>query len=86
MKKLATTMIGFFTLAVTGSALAGSTIRTGYAGKAGGPVGDVLGKVHRSGTLPFTGLNLAIFAALALLLIGLGILMNRATRRSTDEN
>ncbi len=90
MKKLTMTFTALLALGLTGSALAGSggTVVSAYGGKGGAPVGSVLthhqGPVHtagkHAGTLPFTGLDLTVFAALALLLIVLGILLVRSSR------
>ena len=87
MKRLAVSTIGFTALLLPAAAFAGSTIVKGYGGKAGTPVQNVLGatKVRHSGNLPFTGVNLALFAAVGLLMIGLGILLNRAARRNRHE-
>jgi hypothetical protein len=44
--------------------------------------GQILGTVaHNKGTLPFTGLNLATFVAIALLLIAIGFVVTRMSRR-----
>jgi hypothetical protein len=87
MKRLATMTIGFTALLLPAAAFAGSTIVNGYGGKAGTSVNNVLGatKVHHSGNLPFTGVNLALFAAAGVLMIGLGILLSRAARRNRHE-
>jgi hypothetical protein len=46
------------------------------------PNGQILGAVaHNKGTLPFTGLNLATFVAIALLLIAIGFVVTRMSRR-----
>jgi hypothetical protein len=72
-------------LAITGSALAGSAIHAGYGGKAAPAVGNVLGTPNstttHTGTLPFTGLNLLAFAGIALLLLVLGTVLVRTSRR-----
>jgi hypothetical protein len=75
-------------LTAAGSALAGGAIGTGYGG-AGGPLGNVLAPpkntaVH-TGTLPFTGLNLVVFAAIALLLLVLGAVLVRTSRRDQPQ-
>lgn len=74
-------------LVVTSTALAGS-LGCGHGatcGPGGGGGGGVAGQsgVHTSGTgtLPFTGLNLAVVAGLGLLLIVSGVLLHRTTRR-----
>jgi hypothetical protein len=77
-----TTALG---LTVTAFASAGSVIRSGYGGKAAPSVGNVLGTptgtTTHTGTLPFTGLNLLVFAAIALLLLVLGAVLVRTGRR-----
>ena len=76
-------------LTMAGSALAGGAISAGYGGKAAPSVGNVLGTptntaVH-TGTLPFTGLNLVVFSAIALLLLVLGVVLMRTSRRDQPE-
>lgn len=92
MKNLTALMSGLVALAIASSASAGSTIKSGYGGVTGTPVGNVmhkpnqiLGTVSQStGTLPFTGLNLATFAVIALLLVAIGFLVTRMSRRSDN--
>jgi hypothetical protein len=56
------------------------------------PVGDVMqqpkaqvaGTVASKGTLPFTGLNLATFVVIALLLIAIGFAVTRMSRRGDN--
>ncbi|MFL5960998.1 MAG: hypothetical protein ACJ75G_12130 [Gaiellaceae bacterium] len=43
--------------------------------------GHVSGAGAGAGTLPFTGLNLAIVAAIAVLLLASGLVLHRLTRR-----
>jgi hypothetical protein len=74
-------------LAAAGAASAGSTIVKAYGGAAGAPVGNILGAkaggtVKTTGTLPFTGLSLVGVALFALLLVGVGIALARASRRN----
>jgi hypothetical protein len=46
------------------------------------PNGQIFGTVaHNQGTLPFTGLNLATSAVIALLLIAIGVVVTRVSRR-----
>lgn len=94
MKKLTTMMIALLVLGVTGSALASSgTIVSAYGGRGGTPVGHVVppshgspsGTIHHTGTLPFTGFDLTVFAGLALLLIALGIVLVRSSRPKRTE-
>jgi hypothetical protein len=75
-------------LTTAGSALAGGAITAGYAGKGGPSVGNILGtptNTAHTGTLPFTGLNLVVFAAIALLLLVLGVVLVRTNRRDQPE-
>jgi hypothetical protein len=76
-------------LTTAGSALAGGAITAGYAGKGGPSVGNILGTptnaAAHTGTLPFTGLNLVVFAAIALLLLVLGVVLVRTNRRDQPE-
>ena len=93
MKKLTTLItISSVGLMAAGSAAAAGPLVGGYAGKAGTAVGSVLGSktpnLHttaHTGTLPFTGFNLAAFAVFALLLVLLGVLMVRAGRRDQSK-
>ena len=90
MKKLTTLiMISSIGLVAAGSAAAGPLVG-GYAGKGGTAVGSVLGSsktptTANTGTLPFTGFNLAAFAVFALLLLLLGAVMIRASRRDQSK-
>ena len=87
MKRFTAFAMGLLALTIVGTAFAGggSTVVSGYGGKAGGPVGAVVtshpGKVHTGTTLPFTGLNLVGIAAVALLLVALGYGMTRMARK-----
>ena len=91
MKKLTALAPGLVALAVAGSASADSTIKSGYGGVTA-PVGDVMqqpkahvaGTVATKGTLPFTGLNLATFVVIALLLIAIGFAVTRMSRRGDN--
>jgi hypothetical protein len=88
MKKLTTlTMTAALGLVATGSAAASGPLVDGYGGVAGSAVGNVLGtnKAAHAGTLPFTGFNLAAFAAVGLLLLLLGVAMVRADRRDKSQ-
>jgi hypothetical protein len=93
MKQLTALMSGLVALAIASSASAGSTITSGYGGVAGTvvnnvmhkPKGQIFGTVaHNKGTLPFTGFNLATFAVIALLLIAIGFVVTRMSRRSDN--
>jgi hypothetical protein len=92
MKKLTALVSGLVGLAVAGSASADSTIKSGYGGVTA-PVGNVMTppKAHvagtvvsNKGTLPFTGLNLATFVVIALLLIAVGFAVTRMSRRGDN--
>jgi|SwirhisoilCB2_FD_contig_31_23684526_length_454_multi_13_in_0_out_0_1 hypothetical protein len=94
MKKLTTLiMISSMGLVAAGSAAAAGPLVGGYAGKAGSAVGSVLGSnkapnphtTAHTGTLPFTGVNLAAFAVFALVLLLLGVVMVRAGRRDQSK-
>jgi hypothetical protein len=82
--------ISFFGTVLAGllcvpAAFAGSgPVTTGY----GGVAGQVTSKIkpsaagtHVSGTLPFTGTNLALFVAAAVILLALGLGFRRVSRR-----
>jgi hypothetical protein len=78
-------------LAVVGVAFAGSsTLLSGYAGVGGqtqhmvGGSQQVLGAAAtRSGTLPFTGLDLALVALGAVVLMAMGWSLRRAARKQS---
>lgn len=72
-------------LALAAAALAGSSVVTGHnsAPPAAGTLGQAAapsGKVT-SGTLPFTGLDLAGIAGAGVLLVGAGLILRRTARR-----
>ena len=87
MRRFTAFSMGLIALAVVGSAAAGgSTVVSGYGGKAGGPVGAVVtshpAKTTSGGTtLPFTGFNLVGITLLALLLVALGVALTRLARK-----
>lgn len=87
MRRFTAFSMGLIALAVVGSAAAGgSTVVSGYGGKAGGPVGAVVtshpAKTASGGaTLPFTGFNLVGITLLALLLVALGVALTRLARK-----
>ncbi len=64
-------------LAAAPTAMGGSS-QSGYAGTAG----SVQGSVHKSGSLPFTGLSLTAFAIVGLLLVAAGVLLHRSGNSS----
>jgi len=89
MKRIVGWSVALFALTVVSSAAAagGSTIVHAYGGKSGGTVGTVLthkpptvaNAVHGS-TLPFTGLSLVGIAAVAVVLVALGLVLLRVSR------
>jgi hypothetical protein len=88
MRRFTAFSMGLIALAVVGSASAGggSTVVSGYGGKAGGPVGAVVtshpaNTAHGGATLPFTGFNLVGITLLALLLVALGVALTRFSRK-----
>jgi hypothetical protein len=76
-------VVAAFALLLVSSALA--TKPQGYQTKAGSTQGAVEGAVHRTvkpgGTLPFTGLDLGLFAAGGAALIIVGYQLSRMSRR-----
>jgi hypothetical protein len=64
-------------VAVAGGSLAGDV----YGGTGGDVQSGVLGSEATSSSLPFTGLSLAFFVVLGLVLIGTGLVLRR---RATD--
>jgi hypothetical protein len=75
MTKLAIS-VGMLALAMTGTALAGGNTEVG----AEGTVAGALKATKPGSTLPFTGTNLAIFVAVAIVLGLVGFAMRRAGR------
>jgi len=83
--------VALLSLALSAPAYGQSATEDAYSGAAGaqqfsgdndgnGTSGTVTGAVSESGTLPFTGLQLALMGAAALALIGTGIVVRRASR------
>ena len=75
-------------LAVAQTALAGGSSSLDAYGGAAGVQGKVthagaLGKVASQGTLPFTGLDIAVFVVVGLVLVGAGLMLRRAGRRAS---
>jgi hypothetical protein len=60
-------------VALAGGSLAGDV----YGGTGGNVQSGVLGSQAASGSLPFTGLSLAFFVVLGLVLIGAGLVLRR---------
>lgn len=87
MRRFSTFLISLLALTVVGTAAAGgSTVVSGYGGKAGGPVGTVVTlhrakPTHSGTTLPFTGFNLVWITMIALLLLALGFALTRMGRK-----
>lgn len=73
-------LIGVLVLA--GSALAQAPVNRGYGGQGGNVQGEVAGSEAgaAAGTLPFTGMDLALMALAAALLIATGLTMRRFGR------
>lgn len=91
MRRITAFSMGLLGLAFVGSAAAGgSTVVSGYGGKAGGPVGAVVtshpATPHTGTTLPFTGFNLVGITLLALLLVALGVALTRLTRKQHEPS
>jgi hypothetical protein len=80
-------------VAVPAAFAGGSTLKTGYASTAHNVAGAVAKKpakpgssaiapVKTSGTLPFTGLDLGLFAGAAIVLTGIGFGFRRVGRQN----
>jgi hypothetical protein len=67
-------------LAVPALALAQTPVTGGYGGQAGNVQEGVAGSGAAGGTLPFTGLDLVLMVAAAVLLLGAGLTMRRLAR------
>jgi hypothetical protein len=79
--------VALMSLALSAPAYGQSATEDAYSGAAGaqqfsgdGTGTSGTGTVSDSGTLPFTGLELALMAAAALGLLGTGIVVRRASR------
>jgi hypothetical protein len=79
--------VALASLALSAPAFGANATEDAYSGAAGAQQfsGDssnpaVTGTVSDSGTLPFTGLELALMAAAGLGLVGTGIVVRRASR------
>jgi hypothetical protein len=66
------------------AAFAAGSVKAGYGGGAGvqNEVGQAAG-VAASGSLPFTGLDLALLVIGGLMLLVLGVFLRRAAKRTT---
>jgi hypothetical protein len=88
LKRIALTVaVTVVALALVSGAAAGGSVVTGHsatppaAGKLASQATPTLKSSARSGTLPFTGLNLAGFAGSGVLLLGAGLVLRRSARR-----
>jgi len=91
-KRLMASVVGaaLAALSVVSVALAGKAPTvSAYGGVAGAVQKNISGSTHSathgathvSGTLPFTGVNLALFAVAAVVLVGLGLGLRRVSSR-----
>lgn len=78
MKKIIATIVVFALAPVAGALAGGGSTLAGY----GGTAGRIQGTVQKTGSLPFTGLNLTIVAVAAVALIVAGFFVRRAGRSS----
>ena len=71
-------------LAMAPGAFAAGSVKAGYGGGAGvqNEVGQAAG-VSAGGSLPFTGLDLALLVIGGLMLLVLGMFLRRAAKRAT---
>jgi hypothetical protein len=77
------TLIGAIAWVSSALAAANGPAQTGYNGVQN-VQHQVASGVAGSATLPFTGLSLALIVAVAVLLLVTGIVLRRASRRSTQ--
>lgn len=87
--------VALMSLALSAPAFGASATEDAYGGAAGTqqfsgegngnePSAAVTGTVSDSGTLPFTGLELALMAAAGIGLVGTGIVVRRASRTNSE--
>ncbi|HEX6752914.1 MAG TPA: hypothetical protein VF093_04940 [Solirubrobacterales bacterium] len=85
--------VALMSLALSAPAFGASATEDAYGGAAGTqqfsgdgnePSAAVTGSVSDSGTLPFTGLELALMAAAGIGLVGTGIVVRRASRTNGE--
>jgi len=70
-------------LALAPAALAAGSVKAGYGGGAGVQDEVQAAGVAASGSLPFTGLDLALLVAGGLILLVMGMFLRRAAKRTT---
>lgn len=70
-------------LVMASAALAQTPADVGYGGQGGNVQQDVGGEGVASGALPFTGMDLALMAVAAGLLIATGLVIRRVARAKT---
>ena len=70
-------------LALAPAALAGGAVKAGYGGGAGVQDEVQAAGATAGGSLPFTGLDLALLLAGGLILLVLGMFLRRAAKRTT---
>jgi hypothetical protein len=84
MRKLSSVLVCIVVvLALAAPAFAGTPTEDAYNGLAGaqqGGGGDVAGTSDSGGSLPFTGLQIALIAGAGAGLLGAGVAMRRASR------
>ncbi len=73
-----------FGASATEEAYGGAAGTQQFSGDANDPSAAVTGSVSDSGTLPFTGLELALMAAAGIALVGTGIVVRRASRTNGE--
>lgn len=85
--------VALMSLAMSAPAFGASATEEAYGGPAGtqqfsgdanDPSAAVTGTVSDSGTLPFTGLELALMAAAGIALVGTGVVVRRASRTNGE--
>jgi hypothetical protein len=75
MKKVAVAVALFVLSPVAGALAGGGSTLAGY----GGSAGTVQGTVQKTGSLPFTGMDLSLVAVIAGALVVAGLLLRRAS-------
>ena len=68
------------------SALGQTPAGRGYGGQGGNVQGEVAGEAGAAGALPFTGMDLALMALAAVLLIATGLTMRRLGRARSSTS
>jgi hypothetical protein len=87
MRRLLTAVLLVLVLSavLAAPAFAQSPVQQGYGGEGGGSLGDVRGGAQ-GGTLPFTGIDLALLVAGGLTLTAVGAALVRAGTRTGTRN